>query len=289
MIRKIITEALQEVGDFTNIKKVEPVHGGEINQSYYVETDEQQYFLKYNPDAPKDFFRLEVEGLRLIKSTNTVNVPHVITYLDQPGKSILMTEWIEGRSNTDTEYLLGEQLAKLHQTYAKQHGFKEKTYIGTLPQKNDFYDEWVDYYRDKRLIQQYRLGVERGLISGERQKGLQQLMDQLHKWIPTGIKPSYLHGDFWGGNWLTGPKGEPYVIDPSFLYGDRHFELAFTELFGGFSKSFYRGYNSILPEDGYYPQVKKLYQLYYLLVHLNIFGEMYGSSVDSVIKEYRVR
>ncbi|UZJ76958.1 fructosamine kinase family protein [Fictibacillus sp. KU28468] len=27
-----------------------------------------------------------------------------------------------------------------------------------------------------------------------------------------------LHGDLWGGNWITGKNGEPALIDPAVLY-----------------------------------------------------------------------
>ncbi len=95
-----------------------------------------------------------------------------------------------------------------------------------------------------------------------------------------------MHGDLWSGNWLYNNEGVPYLVDPSFLYGDRHFELAFTYLFGGFSEAFYQGYKNVGTIEDYFDDVKPLYQLYYLLVHLNIFGEMYGSSVDSVLNHY---
>lgn len=115
---------------------------------------------------------------------------------------------------------------------------------------------------------------------------MEKLLENLDKWVPDKVEPSYLHGDLWGGNWLSGPGGEPYVIDPSFLYGDRHFELAFTEVFGGYSSEFYQAYQDRFPLSPYYEDVKPLYQLYYLLVHLNMFGEAYGRSVDTILKRY---
>src|SRR5699024_6533850 len=83
-----------------------------------------------------------------------------------------------------------------------------------------------------------------------------------------------------------GKDGQPYLIDPSFLYGDRHFEIAFTEMFGGFSKQFYEAYQSSYPLLDLYNDVKPLYQLYYLLVHLHLFGELYGAQVDRILEYY---
>ncbi|WP_277749463.1 fructosamine kinase family protein [Oceanobacillus halophilus] len=64
--------------------------------------------------------------------------------------------------------------------------------------------------------------------------------------------------------------------------------MAFTELFGGFSRQFYEAYQSTFPLTTDYEDRKELYQLYYLLVHLNLFGEIYGSSVDQILKKFSI-
>src|SRR5690625_2058964 len=178
------------------------------------------------------------------------------------------------------------KLSHLHQHAGQKHGFDRDTYIGLLPQPNRLYDNWLDYYREKRLLPQLDLAIKRQRIHHQRRAQLEKLILQLDRWVPQQVQPSYLHGDLWGGNWLVGPNGTPYVIDPSFLYGDRHFELAFTELFGGFSQIFYDAYQATYPLLDIYDDVKPLYQLYYLLVHLNIFGESYGSRVDAILNRY---
>lgn len=113
-----------------------------------------------------------------------------------------------------------------------------------------------------------------------------RLLEKLDTWIPNNPKSSTLHGDLWGGNWMTGKGGVPYLIDPSILFGDHEFEMAFTELFGGFSQRFYDAYHSVFPLSPEYETRKELYQLYYLLAHLNMFGESYGGSVDRIVRKY---
>ena len=125
-----------------------------------------------------------------------------------------------------------------------------------------------------------------GTIKGNRYHLLTKLLERLEEWIPHHPSASLLHGDLWGGNWMNGADGKPYLIDPSILYGDHAFELAFTELFGGFSPSFYRAYEDVFPLPAEYENQKPLYQLFYLLVHLNMFGESYGGSVDRILKRY---
>jgi fructosamine-3-kinase len=56
-----------------------------------------------------------------------------------------------------------------------------------------------------------------------------------------------------------------------------------TELFGGFSAQFYRGYNQVLPLEGGYDQRKILYNLYHILNHFNLFGGSYESQANQMI------
>lgn len=166
------------------------------------------------------------------------------------------------------------------------HGFQNDTYIGLLPQPNGLKPNWLEYYREYRLQSQIKYGSDKGVIQGKRLQKLNSLLERLDKWIPAFIEPSYLHGDLYAGNWIVGPAGQPYLVDPSFLYGDRHLDMAFTELFGGFSKEFYDAYEAVNPLRPDFDDIKPLYKLYYLIVHLNMFGESYGNDVDLILNKY---
>ena len=101
--------------------------------------------------------------------------------------------------------------------------------------------------------------------------------------------PSLLHGDLWSGNYAIDPDGHPYIFDPAVYYGDRETDIAMTELFGGFPPDFYRAYNDTCPLDNGYATRKKLYNLYHILNHLNIFGAPYlvqtMQMIDSLLSE----
>ena len=73
------------------------------------------------------------------------------------------------------------------------------------------------------------------------------------------------------------------MFDPAVYYGDRETDIAMTELFGGFTSSFYGGYQTIWPLDSGYESRKHLYNLYHLLNHLNLFGEGYLSQCRSTL------
>ena len=63
-------------------------------------------------------------------------------------------------------------------------------------------------------------------------------------------------------------------------------DVAMSRLFGGFDAEFYDAYHEIIPKQTYYQEQIKLYQLYYLLVHLNLFGRSYRSSVVDILERY---
>lgn len=285
-IQKLAKIALENGRDYSGIETIKKIQGGSINEAFYIRTVDAEFFMKFHANSPKGFFKSEAIGLRLIKETETISVPNYLSYSDQPGNAFLLLEWIEGKKNEKTEEILGYKLAELHKSYGRMHGFETDTYIGILPQPNELNPNWLEYYREKRLRTQLEIGIENGHITDKRRKQLEKLLERLDKWIPSFVEPSHLHGDFYSGNWIVGPGGEPFIVDPSFLYGDRHFEIAFTELFGGFPKKFYEAYNENYPLRKDYDDVKPIYQLYYLLAHLNMFGEAYGESVDKILNKY---
>lgn len=283
---KWMKDALIACGDESSIQTYEQISGGSINECFYIRTANKEYFIKHHYNAPPNFFFTEKTGLNYLRKTRAVNIPTVYSYSDKTEAAYLLMEWIQGEKHQTTEEVLGIQLAKLHQVQAKQFGFEADTYIGKLKQKNALYDNWLTYYRDCKLASQIKYGVDCGQISKERYKKLRLLLNKLDQWLPDDVKPSYLHGDLWGGNWIIGKDGEPYLIDPSFFFGDRQMDIAFTELFGGFSQQFYDAYENIAPLSDVYEDVKPLYQLYYLIIHVNMFGEIYGPQVDAVLNRY---
>ena len=285
-MKQIAKIASENGRDYSNVQVVRAIQGGSINEAFYVQTEDAEFFMKFHAQSPKVFFKSEAIGLRMIKETGTISVPNYLSYSDQPGNAFLLLEWIEGEKTEQTEEMFGHKLAELHQSYGRMHGFQNDTYIGLLPQPNELNSNWLEYYRKFRLGSQMEQGIANGVIKGSRLKKLEKLLDRLDEWIPRFVEPSHLHGDLYNGNWIVGPGGEPYIVDPSFLYGDRHLEIAYSELFGGLPKKFYDAYNESFPLRKDYEDIKALYQLYYLLAHLNLFGEAYGNSVDQILQKY---
>ena len=85
---------------------------------------------------------------------------------------------------------------------------------------------------------------------------------------------------------MTGPGGEPALIDPAAHYGWAEAELGMTALFGGFPTEFYRAYQEVrLLEPGWESRFP-IYNLYHLLNHLVIFGRGYWGQVSAILNRY---
>jgi fructosamine-3-kinase len=280
--------SLRQLGDYTCIRKTKSLSGGSINQVTYVETEKNKYVMKTHTKMPENFFVQEALGLSALASC--VRVPRVYSYQyeETTGEASLWLEWIPtGSVCEQTEMELGQKLAQLHhQSTHNAYGFVEDNYLGIYPQFNAWSDDWVSFFRDQRLKVQMDIGVEQGRILPGRQQQLENLMDKLDMYLPAKPVASLLHGDLWRGNWLPDDNGVPVFIDPSVSYGDREVDLAMTELFGGFPPQFYATYQGISPLTAGYEERKPIYQLYYLLLHLNYYGESYGKQVDEILSYY---
>ena len=235
-------------------------------------------------------FEVEARGLRLLADARALRIPQVVALIEQPPALVL--EWIEpgaaaASGKSAASEALGRGLARQHRSTGQTYGLDHDNYIGANPQINTPSNAWIDFYRDRRLGPQAELAKERGHLTPDRARRLDWLMSHLDRWIdPAVVVPSLLHGDLWGGNTLVDAEGNPVLIDPAVYYGDREAEIAFTELFGGFSSRFYAAYNEVWALDHGYADRRDLYNLYHLLNHLNLFGEGYGGAVDAILRRF---
>ncbi len=292
-----IHKALGATGDTTSVRRARIVAGGCISNVSCLETDHNKYLLKWNTHPLPRMFLVEAWGLERIGSTETVRVPAVFGAAEASPEHppYILTEWLEptqGAAPYIDQTVLGSQLAQMHRigvspNMPPSYGLEYDNYIGRLPQPNTWNEDWIAFYRTQRLVPQMKLAMQNGLLPTKRHKRLEALMDRLDEWFG-GVKrqPSLLHGDLWGGNVIAGTDGAPALIDPAVYYGDREAEIAYTELFGGFSTQFYQAYRAAWPLEAGYEERRDVYNLYHLLNHLNHFGESYGAQIDHVLSRF---
>ena len=274
-----------------------PVYGGDINRSYRLSlSDGSSLFMKCNAVRNLPFFTTEAQGLAALRGTGAIGVPNALAAgTDQTqGVSFLLMEYLEAAPRGSRSWeTFGRELAALHRADCSKlasadgslpFGFRTDNYIGASPQKNTPAADWLTFFRDCRLLPQFKV-AERYFDPGTRRQ-CERLLDRLDSRLTETEFPSLLHGDLWSGNAVCGPDGKAWILDPAAYVGHFEAELAMTELFGGFPSAFYEAYREVNPIDSGYRDRRDLYNLYHLLNHLNLFGGSYLSSVRQILNRY---
>jgi fructosamine-3-kinase len=248
------------------------VGGGCINHGTRIRTDAAKtVFLKWNASAPRGMFDAEVGGLRALRGVGGVRAPEPLAN----GEHWLLLESIApGRERPQTSAALGRMLATLHAgTTSNSYGWPSDNWLGSLPQTNTPLESWGDFWRDHRIAPQLERARRQGYAKS---RAFDDVLDVIPHALADVTRPELVHGDLWGGNWLTGANGEPWLIDPAVHFGHGEVDLAMSELFGGFDRAFHRTYDETHGRTSAYTAYRRdLYQLYYLLVHVNLFGPSY--------------
>jgi len=262
-----------------------PVGGGDISSAWRVKTEGNAVFLKTGPASQLDMFLAEADGLKELEKADAIRVPKVLGCVCSGEESLLALEWIDFELASDSsEWMLGRNLATLHRFTAEQFGWRRDNTIGRTPQHNPWSDDWVEFFKVQRIGYQLQLAEQNG-FNGQIQTMGTRLLDGIGRFFP-GYWPeaSLLHGDLWGGNWAAS-DGVPVIFDPAVYYGDRETDIAMTRLFGGFGAAFYEAYEDAWPMAEGYAERQRLYQLYHVLNHLNLFGTAYLGRAESLLRE----
>jgi len=263
-----------------------PVSGGSINHAYCLLAKNEKYFIKINSKSKfPGMFDAEAAGLNAMAGAGA-NVPQVILNDSIADESFLLLEWIEPRRPTaGASAVLGRNLAQMHRSTSDHFGLDHNNYMGSLRQGNTKHLSWSQFFIAERLQPMVKIAADKKLMN------LSDItsFEILYKNLPDLFdeeSPSLLHGDLWGGNYLVSADETPYLIDPAISYGHREFDLAMTTLFGGFSNEFYDAYQEAFPLARDWRQRIDLWNLYPLLVHLNLFGIGYLAQVRACLKRY---
>lgn len=288
-----VNEVIKEIfGNDVTILSRTPISGGDINSAYCLTLSEgTRVFMKANDKRNADFFRAEKEGLEAIKKTNAISTPDILGYGVEKNTAFLLLSFVEAKAPSDGVHeRFGRNLAKMHacdtgkMAGEKKYGFSNDNYIGAGYQKNTPCDSFIEFFAEYRLRAQFERAS--AYFDDTEIKIINSFLDRLDKYLIEPEHPSLLHGDLWGGNYIIGPDGEAWLIDPAVYVGHAEADIAMTELFGGFGREFYRAYFEEAPQQPGYVDRRDIYNLYHLTNHLNLFGSGYLSSVKGILKRY---
>jgi fructosamine-3-kinase len=271
----------------SEVEGARPLSGGDINDAAAVTlADGRSVFVKWNEGAPVDMFQTEAQGLEWLRAPGALTIPEVLAVAGEGDPPFLALELIEpGRRRLGFDEALGHGLADLHRAGAPSFGLDHDNFIGKLPQSNERHHDWATFYRACRLEPQLRRAVQSGLASKRLRDGFSRLFSRLDDLVGEPEAPARLHGDLWGGNLHVTAAGAPCLIDPAVYGGHREMDLAMMRLFGGFGPGVFEAYEERWPLSAGAEDRIPLYQLYPLLVHVNLFGGMYVSSVERALQQ----
>lgn len=282
-------ETKLEIENYLN-QKIEDAYslgGGTFFPTYCLRIENKEYFIKIADTNVQSGFVEEVESLFIIKNSNTLSVPNVLGY----NKKFLILELIIDEAKTPEFWTkLGTQLALMHKNTPKQDwGFMTNNFIGPTAQINTKRSwplfSWANYFLEFRLD---HLAKEffNDINFYQLYKAARPVM--MHELAKVSEGPCLVHGDLWEGNILCGPDQTPYVIDPACYFGHREVDMAMTELFGPFDEAFYQSYHKTYPLQQGYEKRRDIYNLYHLLNHWKLFGEIYRRKSFAVLEEISI-
>lgn len=264
-----------------------PVSGGDINQASQLNTSSGKFFLKTNT-APfaKEMFSAEAAGLKILEETGVLRTPKVIGCGSENEVSFLLLSFIEsGYQPKGFWEKFGAELATLHRSSMPNFGLGHDNFIGSLHQQNCQHSTWPAFYIHERLLPQLEVAKQKNRLQTADFQLFEQIFKRLPELCPTE-PPALIHGDLWSGNFLCDENGNPSIFDPAVSYSHREMDIAMCRLFGGFDRAFYRSYEAVWPLAPGFEERIQVYQLYYLMVHANLFGGGYVGQVQSIIKQF---
>ena len=250
---------------------------------YSLEGSDRELFVKASSSKPcEKMFLGEGLGLRALGAAGSLAIPEVFHFDDAfSGGSYIIMEYMDIGGRPDPAEF-GRAMAQMHlaepvepEAKAGKFGFRVDNTIGATPQPNAWGDDWVTFFREKRIGHQIRTaGDERLRKEWERvldaTDDLQALFEGVY------VKPSVLHGDLWSGN-IASANGKPCIFDPAVYYGHHEAEWGMSWC-ASFPPAFWKAYRELIPKDPGFEERADLYELYHQLNHYNLFGGGYRST-----------
>ena len=263
--------------------------GGDINEAYRADlSDGQRVFVKTHPRAPRTMFGAEARGLGWLREAGALRIPEVLAVSedDAEGPLFLALEYIElaRRRATSTKlWGAGSPRSASVRRVVLWAGPRQLHRLARAGERAS-----PDLARLLPRATARAAATPRDRSGTHRPASAQRfdrLFDRLESLVGPAEPPSRLHGDLWGGNLHIDDRGAPCLIDPAVYGGHREVDLAMMRLFGGFGARVFDAYGEAWPLAPGAESAIPLYQLYPLLVHVNLFGGGYVDTLSRTLEQ----
>lgn len=276
-------------GTSAQIAEVRPLDGGCISTTVAVQlTDGRKAVCKISAHRVDRSYINEAHQLKFMSDLG-LPVPRVyeakVGSLEDPFSYILM-EFIEGinlhqakRKCSAEEFdelqtQLAEMLLSLHERTADAYGRVE---IEPAPSQ---FDSWPTFYRHvfdpicQEVLKSPSLPIKH-------RKQVGKIHDRLDRLLAHDEVPRLVHWDVWSTNILVRPDDTgrwkiAALLDPNCKFAHFEAEIAYISLFQTSTPAFLKAYQQRRRLTDEYHRLRKLiYQLYFLLNHVMLFGGEY--------------
>ena len=280
----------------TKIINHQSVSGGDINRAFLIETEDQKLFVKSNSRSEgAEMLKTERQAIDYLNKLNPQFAPKPIAFIEEEGTYYLVMEHIEtgrNRMSAKAQNDLAEVVYELHQHKSEHFGWSTDNYIGALPQYNNTAKEelnWPEFYWKYRIKPQLEMAIKGNYLENSILNIESSLIETVDSFYEDAQEPTLTHGDLWSGNYLIDKNGKARLIDPAICYSHPDMDLGMSQQFGGFNQSFYDRYYELTGPPATPLQEKVgMFQLYFVLVHVNLFGSGYLSQTNSILSTYNL-
>ena len=261
-----------------------------INCLKIVTSDSKEFIVKYYYNNNDEFnaIKSETDNLLFFNRQKFNQFPSIINYND----NLLIMSYInndDDQPNQTNDDLLNS-IISLHSNKSKNYGFSFDTQIGGLKQINSSSKNWLEFYRDKRLIYIFDLVNKNQPMDETINTKIDLLIKKIDNFIPNKPISSLLHGDLWEGNILFKNKKFVGFIDPGSFYGHNELEISYLRWFNPkfIDESFLDKYNDHIKIDKYYLEYEPIYQLYYSLLNVYLWDRSYIEDVRKLLEKIKI-
>ncbi|EMN24133.1 fructosamine kinase family protein [Leptospira kirschneri] len=287
-LEEAICEGLDKLGILNSGHRPKVTfHSSSLNEIYLAKLPHHSFGVKVISN--KEMAETEKESLEQLFRIG-VRVPECYGIVQTGSLWLLVMDYIESGSVSTAREDLIRSLKLLYRKDSNSWGWKRNNFIGTLSQKNQWYSSFEKFFWESRLSTQLNLALSRKLITTKDAENVKEVFQKFtEEWSLNQSNPRLIHGDLWSGNILTGKNGHSYLIDPSISFSHPEQDLAMLNLFG--SSLNLEEMQRILSYCGienpeHFKDRIPFWQMYPVLVHINLFGPSYLSSLRQILRYY---
>ena len=247
----------------------------------------EAFVVKYYQNKKNEFNSIISEKNSL---SYLANITSLVPKIKFNSNELLIIDYIENNDIKDKNYqvILAEVISKIHQNTNNRYGFQFDAQIGALKQTNEFIDNWVVFFREKRLNSIFELINNDDPMTNNINQKIEKLLKNIHNLIPNNPIPRLLHGDLWAGNILYNNGKLVGLIDPGIFFGHNELEIAYLTWFNFVNEEFLKIYSNIIPIERDYFEYEPIYQLYYCLLNVHLWDRIYIKEVEKLLNKIKI-